>query len=263
MTITKERIHQNIFFKYGFGKTTLGSGVLAFIASSNRRVFEISLLSILIAVSTGCSNGFNSGDTGISTAIPTLDGCGGCDIAGKGGSLYLMKTGNVIGTMAISLPTDVWKSGCLNGTNSSWKNNIVVSSSSEAYIIGRIYTAQGCNEADLDMVKTQRFWFSSLGTAPVSFEANILRSQLAQVWEEPHSTSTVNDITNRGSGIGGSTTLGVARDTSLCLSDNGSGNPYPLLVDDTNTLFWTDSNILRMGTSAGLAGIGTDGYFTR
>lgn len=129
--------------------------------------------------------------------------------------------------------------------------------------IGRIYTAQGCNESDLDMVKTQRFWFSSLGTAPVPFEASILRSQLAQVWEEPHSTATVNDITSRCSGIAGSTTLGVARDTSLCLSDSGNGNAYPLLVNDTTTLFWTDGNTLRMGTSVGLATSGTDGYFAR
>jgi hypothetical protein len=263
MTTTKERIHQNIFFEYGLGKTTLDINRLAATVSSSRRALKTSLLSILIAASTGCSNGFTSGDTGSSTAIPTLDSCGGCDIAGKGGSLYLMKTGNVIGTMAIALPTDKWSSGCINGAGSSRINYLILSTTSEAYIIGRIYSTTGCNDADLDMMKTQRYWFSSLGSASTSFEANTLRTQLAQVWEEPHSTSTLNDINTRCSGVAGTTTIGVARDTSICLSDSGNGQPFPILVDDTSTLFWTNGNTLRLGSSAGLAAAGTDGHFTR
>lgn len=210
----------------------------------------------------GCSGGMSASD-GRSTGTPTLDGCNGCDIAGKGGSLYLMKTGDVIGSMSISLPADKWTSGCINGTGSSRINYLVLSTSSEAYIIGRIYSATGCNEADLDMVKTQRYWFSSLGTASVVFDANTLRTELAQVWEEPHSISTVNDINTRCSGVSGTTTIGVARDTSICLSDSGSGSPYAIAVADTSTLFWTDGHTLKLGSTAGLATAGTDGYFTR
>lgn len=249
---------KNVFLKQGFGKTRLEMKI----PITPRPTLILAMLLTALGLS-GCSGGLRASNSSESTTTPTLSGCNGCDIAGKGGSLYLMKTGDVIGSMAIGLPADKWSSGCINGAGSSRINYLVLSTTSEAYIIGRIYSATGCDEADLDMVKTQRYWFSSLGSASVSFDANTLRTQLAQVWEEPHSTSTVNDINTRCDGVAGTATMGVARDTSICLSDNGSGNPYAIAIDDTSTLFWTDGNTLKLGSTSGLATAGTDGYFSR
>ena len=249
---------KNVYLKQGFGKSRLNMNI----PNTPRPASIFAMLLTALSLS-GCSGGLSTSDGSGSTTTPTLGGCNGCDIAGKGGSLYLMKTGDVIGSMAIGLPADKWSSGCINGAVSSRINYLVLSTTSEAYIIGRIYSATGCDEANLDMVKTQRYWFSSLGSASVSFDANTLRTQLAQVWEEPHSTSTLNDINTRCDGVAGTTTMGVARDTSICLSDSGNGQPFPILVDNTSTLFWTDGSILKLGSTSGLATAGTDGYFSR
>lgn len=251
---------KNVFLKQGFGKSRLNMNIP--VAPRPTSILAMLLTALFLS---GCSGGLSASDGSgsTSTSTPTLSGCNGCDIAGKGGSLYLMKTGDVIGSMALGLPADKWSSGCINGSGSSRINYLVLSTTSEAYIIGRIYSATNCNEADLDMVKTQRYWFSSLGSASASFDANTLRTQLAQVWEEPHSTSTVNDIDTRCNGVAGTTAMGVARDTSICLSDNGSGDPYAIAIDDASTLFWTDGNTLRLGSASGLATVGTDGYFFR
>jgi hypothetical protein len=213
------------------------------------------ILSILGLVISGCGSSFNvaSSDSN-SGGIPTLPSG---DIAGKGGSLYLMQTGAPIGTMSLTLPTGAWKTGCINGSGSH-KTFITVDSQT-AYVISRIYIGNGCDEANLDMIQTQRYTFSSMGTAPVAFDANILRTSLMQIWEEPQTNSAKNDVDSRCGDT--ASVVGTARDTSLCTDTHG--DPQPIGVDDQSTLFWTDSNILRLGTSAGLGSVGNDGYYTR
>lgn len=227
-------------------------------------------LSFCIAL-VGCSNGFDSGTSTDSSSTPVLANCGGCDVAGKGGSLYLMQAGNNVGSMSTDIHSQAisldgaWKGGCVAGNGSSRKMSLAVSGQT-AYMVSRIYVGStNCDESTLDMVQTQRYTFSSLGTAPVAFDANKLGSALMQVWWQPHSSgamTALNDV------CADSTQYTAVQDqiydVSPCYQDNSGQTSWPIgISDNSSTLFHTNGSILRLGTVGGLAVLGMDGYFTK
>jgi len=227
-------------------------------------------LSFCIAL-VGCSNGFDSGASTDASSTPVLENCGGCDIAGKGGSLYLMQAGNNVGSMSTDIHSQAisldgaWKGGCVAGNGSSRKMSLAVSAQT-AYMVLRIYVGStNCDESTLDMVQTQRYTFSSLGTASVAFDANKLGSTLMQVWWQPHSSGAMTALNDACADSTQYTAVqDQVYDVSPCYQDTGSNTVWPIgTVDLTSTLFYTNSFVLKLGTLSGLATQGSDGFFSK
>lgn len=222
-----------------------------------------------IVTVVGCGNGFISNPSTDASSTPVLENCGGCDIAGKGDSLYLMQAGSNVGSMSTDIHSQAisldgaWQGSCVAGSGSSRKMSLVVCVQT-AYMVSRIYFGStNCDESTLDMVQTQRYTFSSSGTAPVSFAANKLGSTLIQVWWQPHSSAAMTALNDACADSTRYTAVqDQVYDVSPCYQDIGGNIAWPIgIADLTSTLFYTNGSVLKLGTLSGLATQGSDGFF--
>lgn len=182
-----------------------------------------------------------------------------------------MQAGSNVGSMSTDIHSQAisldgaWQGSCVAGSGSSRKMSLVVSVQT-AYMVSRIYVGStNCDESTLDMVQTQRYTFSSLGTAPVSFAANKLGSTLMQVWWQPHSSGAMTALNDACADSTQYTAVqDQVYDVSPCYQDTSGQIVWPIGVNDnSSTLFLTNGSLLRLGTSSGLASPGTDGYFIK
>lgn len=247
---------------------------------------NILLTSILGLALIGCNSGFSGVP---STESDVLTGCGGCDISGAGGSLKLMQTTSQITVStqaATSIPNGSWATGCIANSNNTGSSEIFLTVNiTSARLLSRVYRAVGCQAADLDDVQTLFYQFQSLGTATDMIggvSANKLQSSLLQIMHEPHSqavaTQIQNDCKKKPDGstqspgaydidpnTGGAYTMiydgSKAYDTSICY--NGGSASLVVGTNDSTTRFYTNGNVLRLGTSSGLASSPSTGYFKK
>lgn len=235
-----------------------------------KNVFILFLMGLSLA---GCSNGFSG--LGSSAASDVLEGCGGCDVSGAGGSLKLMQTDSQITVSSISsfaattIPDGVWSTGCVpNSDNSGSTEGFLTVNVTDARWVTRVYRALGCGSPDLDDVQILRYTFQSLGTATDmvgGVAANKLYSGLMQINHEPHSSAVASQIVSMCQTAGlyqgnGDVVYDGSKsyDTSSC--DNGS-----LVVgsNDLTTRFYTNGSVLKLGTINGLATYPSVGYLTK
>lgn len=249
-------------------------------------IFFILLVSLI-----GCSNSFNAAQ--LASSIPTLENCGGCDIAGEGGSIKLMQTTEKItGIPAVSTqsvssiyipPMGIWATECMPDSSGFYSSKIFMTVHFvEGIVIGKTYRDIGCKESDLDEVQTLRYSLSSMGTAKDTggIAANILWMALVQIVREPHYQLRADKIQQDckknpdGSSMGSYGLYDVdpvtlqpitmasdgskAYDTSLCYN---SSNPTFMVGNRDETLrFWTDGVHLKLGHADNLTDVG---YFTK
>lgn len=239
-----------------------------------KSVLLIILFTSALAV-VGCSNGFTSDSNPSEDKIPSL---GPNDVVGAGGSIALMQSGSNVDSgdfsmQSVSGPGGVtfqggWTTGCVAGNNSSNIINMAVDGYN-AFMVIRIYVNNAtCSSGSLDMIETRHYTYGSAGTAAVAFAANTLSSFLVQVIQQPQTADAANAIDDDCNLAPGTSQVGVDRDVSACDTYNANSGSSSLTapkvgVTDTTSVFYTNSTILRLGTSGGLAAQGTIGYFTK